>query len=380
MLLRTGPPATVSASASEDAYATEFVRPGPAATLSADGLLASRQWRLQVAAPAWLVSLVVHALLVILLGYVASQQLHGTNAPAHAVLIASYAAQPAEEDFFDDEPSVEVAGGQEAKSDVPSDFPDESASEATAGGLKAIADAPPPVDSSTALPSTELAAAGAGDAMSGTTTGAAGFASGPRRPAAIRGKFARTHVYGVPGEGNTFVYVFDRSSSMGTGAGSPMTSAKRELLASLDDLGDENRFQIIFYNDKQTIMDLGRGFAGLVFADPRSKTLARRFVEGIMADGATRHFEALQKALRLGPDVIFFLTDADEPGLSDVRLSQIRRLNSGRTTINTIEFGEGAQPSRDNFLARIARENGGQYVYIDITRRGALDAAAAGRD
>lgn len=350
----------------------------PTAPPPADAAGAARRWRLGVALPAWLISLVVHALLVILLGYVASRELHGTGAPVNAVLITS-SSSITNEDYFDDEQAVEMAAAEDASDSPPTESQD-GTSEGAASGLAAIADGPPPVDSSTALPSTELASATAGEAMSGTATGAAGFANGPRRPAAIHGKFARTHVYGVPGEGNTFVYVFDHSSSMGTGAGSPLASAKRELLASLDDLGDENRFQIIFYNDQQTIMDLGRGFAGLVFADKRAKTLAHRFVEGVMADGATRHFEALQKALRMAPDVIFFLTDADEPALSDARLSQIRRLNGGRTTINTIEFGEGAQPRRDNFLARIARDNGGQYVYIDITRRGALEAAAAGRN
>ena len=365
------------APAAEPAPAPSLAAQPPAAPPPADIADAARRWRLKVVAPAWLVSLVTHALLVIVLGYVANQQLHGTGAPINAVLITTSSSAD-QEDYFDDEQAVEVAAAEQS-SDAPPTESEDGTSQGAASGLAAIADGPPPVDSTTALPSTELAAATAGEAMSGTATGAGGFASGPRRPAAIRGKFAKTHVYGVPGEGNTFVYVFDHSSSMGTGAGSPLASAKRELLASLDDLGDENRFQIIFYNDHQTIMDLGRGFEGLVFADKRAKSLARQFVEAIPADGATQHFQALQKALRMGPDVIFFLTDADEPALTDARLGQIRRMNGGRTTINTIEFGEGAQPRRDNFLARIARDNGGQYVYIDITRRGALEAAAAGR-
>ena len=324
--------------------------------------------------PAWLVSMVVHALFVIVLGYVASQQIHGTNAPINAVLIASVSSSQTDEDYFDDERAVEVAGA-ECTSDSTSPEANDDASEAAGGGLAEIANAPPPVDTSSALPSTELASANPGEAMAGTATGAGNFASGRHRPAAIRGKFARTHVYGVPGEGNKFIYVFDRSSSMGTGAGSPLDSAKRELLASLDDLVEENRFQIIFYNQKPTIMDLGRAFAGLVFADARSKELARRFVQGITASGSTEHFDALMQGLRLAPDVIFFLTDADEPVMADGKISQIRLRNGGRTTINTIEFGEGPQPRRENFLARIARENGGQYVYIDITRRGALDTA-----
>src|SRR5487761_1869242 len=224
--------------------------------------VAEKRWRWQVTLPAWLVSLMVHALLVILLGYVAGQQVHGTNAPANAVLIASYSTSPTEKDYFDDERSVEVAGAESA-SGPKSSHSDDSASEAAGVGLAEIANGPPPVDTSSALPSTEVAAANPGEAMAGTATGAGDFGNGRPRPASIRGKLARTHVYGVPGEGNTFVYVFDRSSSMGTGAGSPLESAKRELLASLDDLGEENHFQIIFYNQQPTAMNLGRTFAGL---------------------------------------------------------------------------------------------------------------------
>jgi hypothetical protein len=75
-------------------------------------------------------------------------------------------------------------------------------------------------------------------------------------------------------------------------------------------------------------------------------------------------------ALRFSPDVIFFLTDADQPALSPAQLLRIRRLNAGRAAINTIEFGLGPAVGRENFLTRLAQENGGQYVYINISRSG----------
>jgi hypothetical protein len=71
-------------------------------------------------------------------------------------------------------------------------------------------------------------------------------------------------------------------------------------------------------------------------------------------------------ALQMNPDVVFFLTDADEPKLSASELQQIVRWNKG-TTINAIEFGSGSSPGRDNFLRRIAEQNGGQYRYVDVT-------------
>ncbi len=105
----------------------------------------------------------------------------------------------------------------------------------------------------------------------------------------------------------------------------------------------------------------------LVFGTDQNKYLARKFVGSITADGATRHEEALEMAMRLAPDVIFFLTDADQPQLSAKQLAHIAQRNRG-TLINAIEFGYGSQSDGDNFLVRLARQNGGQHVYVDVSQ------------
>ena len=176
-----------------------------------------------------------------------------------------------------------------------------------------------------------------------------------------------TSLFGIEAEGNKFVYVFDRSASMGSGSGSALALAKRELLASLADLKDTDQFQIIFYNERPTAMNLGRQYGGLLFADRQNQDLAEKYVRGIMADGGTRRGEAMEAALRLSPDVIFLLTDADQPELAAARLAQIKRMNGGRTSIHTIEFGLGAQANRENYLSKIAHQNGGGYAYVDIS-------------
>ena len=71
-------------------------------------------------------------------------------------------------------------------------------------------------------------------------------------------------------------------------------------------------------------------------------------------------------ALRMGPDIIFFLTDADEPQLSAEELARVRRKNRN-TMINSIEFGFGPRRARTNFLQRLARQNGGRHVYVDVS-------------
>lgn len=44
-------------------------------------------------------------------------------------------------------------------------------------------------------------------------------------------------------------------------------------------------------------------------------------------------------------------------------------MNDGRAVINTIEFGLGPKIRKANFLDRLAEENGGQSVYVDISRQ-----------
>ena len=101
-----------------------------------------------------------------------------------------------------------------------------------------------------------------------------------------------------------------------------------------------------------------------------AKTDKRVFgITAAMPDGTgiVTSRDVVRNALRMRPDVIFFLTDADEPELRTDDFLFIRRLNQG-TSINTIEFGRGPPKPRYNFLQKLAAENGGQHSYVDVTR------------
>ena len=177
-----------------------------------------------------------------------------------------------------------------------------------------------------------------------------------------------TKVFGVPGRGSRFVYVFDRSASMNGYEGRPLAAAKRELVASLQSLQSVHQFQIIFYNENPQPMELIRGQTpGLVFGDDQGKRLAEQFVGGVFADGGTAHMKALSLALKMSPDVIFFLTDADEPKMRRDELDRVRTMNRG-TVINAIEFGSGQSAGGRNFLTQLAAENDGGHTYVDVTR------------
>jgi hypothetical protein len=167
---------------------------------------------------------------------------------------------------------------------------------------------------------------------------------------------SETQIFGVTARGSSFVYVFDRSLSM---QGPALVAAKRELLASLSQLQPVQQFQIIFYNEKPKIMPPGL----LLFADDNGRRQSESFVGGITAAGGTDHVSALELAIRLQPDVIFLLTDADEPPLSARELNAIHQKNTA--IINVIEFKTGSEAPKRSSLRQLADQNRGEYKQID---------------
>jgi VWA domain-containing protein len=263
--------------------------------------------------------------------------------------------QGAENQYFDDEPLVDLATE-----------PDLRPAGEGPGALAALLNEKPAVSLTGVLPgiSAEGSATGLGSGGVGSAHALTGHPGGTNR---VRGGTARTGVFGAVGEGRKFVYVFDRSGSMDGHGGAPLSAAKSELVASLNDLGTTHQFQIIFYNEQPRVFNPTGTPGRLVFGTDQNKYLAQKFVGSITADGATRHEEALEMALKMAPDVIFFLTDADEPRLTAKQLARVAQLNQG-TSINAIEFGYGTQSDPEDFLVKLARQNGGKHVYVDISR------------
>jgi hypothetical protein len=199
-------------------------------------------------------------------------------------------------------------------------------------------------------------------------------------PAASPGG-AQTGIFGLEASGDRFVYVVDRSASMDEPDGRPLAAGKRELLASIDGLDDARQFHVIFYNDRLTMFAPSGHRGRPVFASDDTKREVRRFVDSVTADGGTRHCEAIAAALRLAPDVIFLLTDAD--ARDDLTEDELRRLSRslGRTRCMVVQFG-GDEGRRSPRLARLAAESGGAFTVVDPTAAepaGGVRGADAGR-
>jgi hypothetical protein len=177
--------------------------------------------------------------------------------------------------------------------------------------------------------------------------------------------YSKVSVFGVAGTGNKFVYVFDRSASM---QGPPLAAAKQQLIKSLEGIDEVQQFHIIFFNQRIHSFDITGGSRRIAFGTDRNKKLAARFIKNVTADGGTARFPALKHALALQPNVIFFLSDADGP-MSSKEMAEIARINERiGAQICVIEFGLGDKPPKSNFLTQLARENNGQYGYINLAK------------
>ncbi len=320
--------------------------------------MVERRWLRLWPLPSWLLSAIVHAALLVTLGLTIQAESHGLgDEPGRKVGISLAHVDSNNDRWFEshDESTETQTSDAQPSQVTPSDHP---LAEVIAEG--------PPVDLQSALPKQrDLVGIGAVDP--GGNPSASGLTQGAAPKANLKAGFARTQVYGITGQGHKFVYVFDRSLSMGGTGNNALGAAKAQLLASVDQLGPGHQFQIVFYNEKPTIFPISGQQYRLVFATDANKRSAHSFVGGIVADGGTNHLAALEVALRLDPDVIFFLTDADQPGLSPGQMLRIRQRND-HATIHCIEFGQGAKTSGANFLQLLAHESGGQYVYFDLAR------------
>ena len=159
---------------------------------------------------------------------------------------------------------------------------------------------------------------------------------------------------------------------MGGSSRSALRAVKPELFASLKNLDTVHQFQVIFYNERPILFTPSAAPGRLVFATEQNKRQVQAFLDSISADGGTDHEAALKLAIRLRPDVIFFLTDGDDPKLTPRQLEKIRDMAAG-ITIHTIQFGDGPQPAGNNFLVDLAHQNGGHYAYVDLSKRCAAD-------
>ena len=315
------------------------------------GLLAPRR-----GIPAWILSFLLHAVIFAMLLITIRQVPRGAAVEGDREAGIVLVQNKDEQAKYLTSGEMSAAGGDQADSTKP------------------LSEALPAAES---LPNNLLGALPSHDSDSGTGTGVESGLPGVDdllkgvKPSKDIGGKVSTQVFGIQGTGSKFVYVFDRSASMSGFDGRPLRAAKEQLIASLKSLGPTQQFQIIFYNQSPRVFNPSPDQPPrLLYGTESNIKLAEKFINAIQGEGGTEHLPALQLAVGLSPDVIFFLTDAQEPGMSDSDLDKVERWNRSAASINSIEFGAGKSYDKNNFLVKLARRNFGQHAYKDVTQFG----------
>ncbi len=176
----------------------------------------------------------------------------------------------------------------------------------------------------------------------------------------------RLSFFGILSHTKRVVFVIDASESMRRHKA--MDIARAELWRSLNQLESTAHFQIVFFDLKTHVINRPGERSRLLRATPANLRVAEHFMKGIQPDAGTDRLAAVTQAFSFDPDVIYLLTDADDPEMSAQDLWEIRRGNKRKAAIHVVEFGVGADLGQDSFLKRLARQNGGQHYYRDLTK------------
>lgn len=164
----------------------------------------------------------------------------------------------------------------------------------------------------------------------------------------------------APALARDLTFVVDVSGSM---SGDKIEQAKAALRQALNTLGGQDRFRLIAFSNRVT--NFRDGFAA---ASPENLEAARRFVDGLQADGGTNIAGALDAALsatvaeeRL--PLVLFLTDGI-PSVGEQapeRIAQNAGARIGRSRIFTFGVGHDVNTY---LLDRLAQEGRGTAEYV----------------
>lgn len=167
--------------------------------------------------------------------------------------------------------------------------------------------------------------------------------------------------FGLSAQGQTFVFVVDASSSMRRPSHGPertlFNRVKLEIMQSIRQLAPEQKFYIVFFNDRFYPMPA----TALVAATEESQARYLQWMSEVPSGGQTDPEGAMQLALQLQPDAIYFLSDGEfRYGV----VKRIAAMNRGGVAIHTVCFG-GTEDNNVS-LRQIAEQNGGTYHFVPL--------------
>ena len=196
----------------------------------------------------WVVSSTVHAALLLVLGLLWYPSTFRQAAADAGIRVRTQIIAPGDPNGSEQGTqglnfSENASGGKYFKDDQGGPAPGGPAARSVQSALAAVAADGPPVSFSGLLPNASPTATG--QKVEGGVGNARDLTSGSPLSNRLGSGYANTSVFGAAGKGFKFVYVFDRSGSMGAYGGAPLAAAKAQLIKSLEDLSQTHQFQIL---------------------------------------------------------------------------------------------------------------------------------------
>lgn len=303
---------------------------------------ARSDWLLKAGAPAWLISSVVHALILVVLictigsarqpAETASSAVINTSAPDTNESDTGY---PIEVDLGKHEIDTRAAG-------------DTTASDAIDATLQGLNDVPGlatgSADDKSATP------LNSGDLLAGLGS----FKGGDAPYQGFAGS-GTANFFGTAARGNRFAILADNSGSM---QGAPLMYLKTEITNTLARSRGSAQFYVTFFSSEATPQPLKRWTTNRT-----DVTAVSTWVKGVETANGTVPITGFEHVLRLKPppDVVYFMTDGE---FDPREVEQIRKLNqtlNPPAVIHTIAF-VGQKGERE--LRQIAKEAKGTYRFI----------------
>jgi hypothetical protein len=161
--------------------------------------------------------------------------------------------------------------------------------------------------------------------------------------------------FGTRARADSVIFIVDMSGSM---EGHRFDRAVEELIHSLNLLQPTQKFFIFFYNGVTYPMFEQRN-SKLLPATSGNRAKAAKWIKAFRPEGDTAPEDAIERALKMKPQVIYFLTDGEIPNTTR---STAQRFNTEhKTVIHTIafEYEGGAEQLRG-----IAVDSKGKYRFV----------------
>lgn len=156
------------------------------------------------------------------------------------------------------------------------------------------------------------------------------------------------------------IFIIDTSGSM---QGSAIAQAKESLQQAILNLGSEDSFNIIAFDDNVSLL-----FAKTKMASTHNIEQAQQFINHLQADGGTEMYRPLSQALVMAKDQqqtakairqVIFITDGAVA--NEFELMQL--LEGAQANFRLFTVGIGAAPN-GYFMKKSAQFGRGSYVYI----------------